>query len=499
MYDHGDKLYRTQGHLCDIIKGMKLFLSLLAIITFSVNTVVFAQTESFSTIENEITEEATHPGVSPYQLNVESSTQEGEPLRVKGSFKVYNEKETTSPEFGYVIYSGEMLGAKGIQRPSLPSGLEDSLSLDGGEVREVSFDVLLPEYFKEMHDGIELSLVNERGYTFQPIQTQIIVEGTQYPRGKMEVESKSILLNKDQEHAFGEGITLYANEDIAEITIALQQTSTPMVIIPTITYFERTYFSEPALVKGYAPIVTETEQETLITLPITLTDHNLLPTIYPFEVKLDIQGEGFADPTLFGRLTLGGVSAKVINVGFNNKKITEIGSQERLDTFEIAADGSLPDVTNDSRRQRIFDAEVQVTFFDEGEVVYEDSRSTQVLPMNEFVFVLNEKLRLVDFDEVQVRVTSDGRILDTFNQTITREGNSFGLLVSVLLIVLIIGALVVKRRDKFEKSKVALLALLVMSPFFIGVDEAEAGARDYYDNRKGCERVQNAVGGGGGG
>jgi len=47
--------------------------------------------------------------------------------RVRGTFKVYNEKETTSSEFGYVIYSGEMLGAKGIQRPALPEKLEGSV------------------------------------------------------------------------------------------------------------------------------------------------------------------------------------------------------------------------------------------------------------------------------------------------------------------------------------------------------------------------------------
>gem|GEM_PF-7009456 len=482
---------------------MKLFLSLLAIITFFAGTFVFAQTESFSTIKNEIIEDAARPGVSPFQLSVTSSEREEDALRVRGTFKVYNEKETTSSEFGYVIYSGEMLGAKGIQRPALPEKLEGSFVLSQEEIREISFDVLLPEYFKEMHDGIELSLVNDRGYSFEPIQARVIHDEIQYPRGKIQVEGKSVILNKDQEYALNNGITLYTNEDVADINIVLGKTSAPIVVIPEIVYFERTYFSEPALTKKYSPIVTRTTEETVITLPVTLMNHGLLPTIYPFEVRLDIQAEGFADPVFFGRLTLGGASAKVLSVGFNNKKVSDVSSQERLDTIEIAADGALPDVVDDRRRQRSFDADVEIIFFDEGQIVYEDRRATQVLPMNEYVFVLDEKLRLADFDEVQVRIFSEGRILDTFTQTIDRRVISLGLLISIFFGVCVIGGLIIglKRRKKLQQGKVAILALLVLSPFFASVNDAEAGARDYYDNRKGCERVQNQpppAGGGGG-
>lgn len=456
---------------------------------------LFAQDNlSNGDIRDEIIDDISRPGVSAYHLDVQLAEKVGDGLRVQGEFKVYNDKDNTSAEFQYALYSGQILGSKGILRPALPQEPLGSFILEAGEIRVIQFDVVLEEYFEEMHNGVELTLINERGHTFGSVQAKVLHEETQYPGGQIAIEAQSVRLNKADTYSFGSGITVYTNEDVADFEMILAPHPTPLVIIPEITYYDRSYFSEPVLVKRYDPLVTVAEEETAFSLPVTLMNYNLDPTIYPFTLKLDVQGENFPDPISFGRLTLGGVTAEVISVGFNNVRTADLTPQERINTIEIQVDGSLPDLTDDRRRQRIIDADIEVVFSQEGEIVYQDVQSAQILPVNELVLSVEEKLRLVDFDTIKVTISSDEKILDTFIEENTIEGGSrmFVILGGLLLLFIVIRfSMMKKKKEESEVGSItAAICLIILSSVFIAPGNAEAGARDYYDNRMGCERQQ---------
>lgn len=473
----------------------------LALFVLILGDDVLAQNTNLDEIRDQVEGDLARPGVNISRLEVSSISVEEEGLRVSGSFQAYNEKDTTSPTFGYAVYSGEVQGSQGLQRPSLPSAPEGNFTLGAEEKRKINFDVLLPDFFDKKHDGVEVSLINERGFISKTIQTKVNHPESEYYLQSVAIKDRSVLLNNDQEYAFGNGITLYANEDKAILKITLHKTFIPITITPKISYFERTYFSEPALIKKYSPIVTRTDQDTEILLPVTLTQHNLRPTIYPFQVEFESVNERVGGAIAFGRLTLGGATAKVVSLGFNNKRFSDIKPQERLNTLELSIDGSLPDMVEDRRRQRIIEGEITIKLY-EGEIlVYEDVRETKILPTNEMVFVLKEKLRLTDFDRIDVTVVSDkGVILDQYTQEVEDSG---GYLVNLLTGLLLIGILIIYMKNRkprqIESIPLVWIAFFMVAGMFFGNPQGvEAGARDYYDNRMGCERVQNIGGGGGG-
>lgn len=470
---------------------------------------VFAQEFNGEQLRTDLKEDLTDPGVNLVGLRASNFERIGDDLRVEGEFDVANAKDKVSPNFEYALYGGEIGGIGAVSRPTLPESTDGEFVLDPEERRTIDFDVVLEGYFENRQNAIEVALVNERGYTYRTRKLQIRHEENEYYPQYFITEGQSIIYNGEEEFGMRNGITLYQNEDRADIKIILPATPKPLVVIPKVTYFERSYFSEPVLIKKYAPVTTQVGQSTELLLPVTLTDADLRPTIYPFRVDLDVQSDVFADTMVFGRITYGGITAKVVNTKFNGVNPTLINRGEKISSIEFVVDGALPDVNGD-RRQETFKAEFTINLSKNGEVIYTDVRETVLLSSNEIIFVIDENIKARDFDTVEVEITHRDKVIESYTQEFDFAGKGFfGYLMEIVGLLIVIALLILGYKLIHHREReVPVMALLVgfglLMTLFIGATPAEAGSKDYYDNRLGCEKEQNVApappaGGGGGG
>lgn len=457
---------------------------------------VFAQEFNGEQLRTDLKEDLTDPGVNLIGLRADNFERIGDDLRVEGEFDVVNIKEKVSPSFEYALYGGEIGGIGAVSRPTLPESTDGGFVLDPEERRTVDFDVVLEGYFENRQNAIEVALVNERGYTYRTRKLQIRHEENEYYPQYFITEGQSIIYNGEEEFGMRNGITLYQNEDRADIKIILPATPKPFVVIPEVTYFERSYFSEPVLIKKYAPVTTQVGQSTELLLPVTLTDADLRPTIYPFRVDLDVQSDVFADTMVFGRITYGGITAKVVNTKFNGVNPKLINRGEKISSIEFVVDGALPDVNGD-RRQETFNAEFTLNLIKNGEVIYTDVRETVLLSSNEIIFVIDENIKARDFDTVEVEITHRDKVIESYTQEFDFAGKGFfGYLMEIVGLLIVIALLILGYKLIHHREReVPVMALLVgfglLMTLFIGVTPAEAGSKDYYDNRLGCEKEQN--------
>ncbi len=460
------------------------------LISLSVSHVASAQVNPVSEAQAYLYGEIKNPGIVLEGIDLQNTEKEGNDLRIQGELKVYNDTDRDSTNVSYVFYGGSKRGVGFLQRPHMQEGIDGDIRLIAEERGSIKFDVLLEDYFTLRHNAFGVGLVSERGDLYDTREQQIKRDDTLYYADELPNVGAKIIYDKVKEFEVRDNVTVYKNENTADIKLTFPKTASSILVNPKVKYFRGNQFAALAYEESYPPVITKVDEKVEYTFPLTLTDSDENPGIYRFRVHLDVQNDNIADGLILGTLVLGGPTAEVVNLRYNFKPSHQVLGSEVIKVISATVDGTPGDIAEESR-QNPFEVEAVITLLEDGEEVYTDTVETYIAKINTIAFKMEEKVRAKDFDQVKVEFIYKGKVIDIYTEDVEFQKTGMAIPVIVLLALLALFFLFLYKKGVFKRRAVEVGIVIVFGMFLFNTSAVEASSKkDYLDDRQGCEGLK---------